>query len=198
MIGRCHGNSALFDVGVGATCASNVLHKVPGETCPAAVRRPQSILDVNSHENVKTALEATERQARSVRSILVVKREPDTETVNRRARVRADSRHNTTLPRETRWWIHNCGPGAGKAWDAEKGSGGWGPNTKFERVNIREQFLDEWDLVTHDPPEGLQWIQVRASLTFGPRESYSEDTSGSRGAWGQGLWNSKQVLESAG
>ena len=29
MIGQCHGNGALFDVGVGATCASNVVHKVP-------------------------------------------------------------------------------------------------------------------------------------------------------------------------
>ncbi len=29
VIGQCHGNGALFDVGVGATCASNVVHKVP-------------------------------------------------------------------------------------------------------------------------------------------------------------------------
>ncbi len=29
VIGQCHGNSALFDVGVGATCVSNVVHKVP-------------------------------------------------------------------------------------------------------------------------------------------------------------------------
>ncbi len=28
MIGQCYGNGALFDIGVGATCASNVLHKV--------------------------------------------------------------------------------------------------------------------------------------------------------------------------
>ena len=29
MIGQCHGNGALFDVGVGAMCASNAVHKVP-------------------------------------------------------------------------------------------------------------------------------------------------------------------------
>ncbi len=29
VIGHCHGNGALFDVGVGAICASNVVHKVP-------------------------------------------------------------------------------------------------------------------------------------------------------------------------
>ncbi len=29
VIGQCHGNSALFDIGIGATCTSNVVHKVP-------------------------------------------------------------------------------------------------------------------------------------------------------------------------
>ena len=29
VIGQCHGNTALFDIGVGTTCASNVMHKVP-------------------------------------------------------------------------------------------------------------------------------------------------------------------------
>ncbi len=29
VIGQCHGNGVRFDVGVGATCASNVMHKVP-------------------------------------------------------------------------------------------------------------------------------------------------------------------------
>ncbi len=28
VIGQCHGNGALSDVGVGATCASNVVHEV--------------------------------------------------------------------------------------------------------------------------------------------------------------------------
>ncbi len=32
MIGQCHGNGALFDIGIGATGASNVVHKVPIES----------------------------------------------------------------------------------------------------------------------------------------------------------------------
>ena len=34
VIGQYHGNGALYDVGVGTTCASNVVHKVPNVPCP--------------------------------------------------------------------------------------------------------------------------------------------------------------------
>ncbi len=31
VIGQCHGNGTLFDVGVDVTCASNAVHKVPSD-----------------------------------------------------------------------------------------------------------------------------------------------------------------------
>ena len=39
MIGHCHANGALFDIGVAATCASNVVHKVPRASRSTGTRR---------------------------------------------------------------------------------------------------------------------------------------------------------------